>query len=301
MEIWASSRGGSGRGSSSGGHNDDDVQYLCVCVESLHVARQFQVMFHFTHVVNAYIPSRQYMPRGYGQLGCSGFIVVDARGHFISRQTKSYLQYGNDAFYHVEQLLDEQRRKVAAAAATSSSSAAAAAAAPEQRLRMVGRNDEIAAATAAAAAAATSAKGATCPMSAAATESKNDNDNNTTDYYYAPPPSVGVDSMDDEHQACAAALKELHRRRTRNALELVIQTLEQHFSHEETLMAQNGFGGDGSSSSSFSALHSHIQDHQRILQMGRDELQRIMQAQQQQQQQSSSSSSSSCNSTTKAA
>lgn len=45
------------------------------------------------------------MPVGYGQLGCSGFIVSDTDGCFVSRKTQAYLQYGDDAFNHVESLI----------------------------------------------------------------------------------------------------------------------------------------------------------------------------------------------------
>ena len=41
----------------------------------------------------------------FGQLGCSGFIVSDRDGCFVSRKTKAYLQYGDAAFSHVEELL----------------------------------------------------------------------------------------------------------------------------------------------------------------------------------------------------
>lgn len=84
-----------------------DVQFLCICVETQRVAKQFETMFGFEHVVNGYIPSQQYLPRGYGQLGCSGFIVVDKYGKFVSRKTKPYLQYGEYAFRHVEAILDK--------------------------------------------------------------------------------------------------------------------------------------------------------------------------------------------------
>jgi hypothetical protein len=83
------------------------VQFLCVCVESKEVAIAFHRWFRFEHVVNGYIPSRGYMPVGYGQLGCSGFIVSDKDGYFVSKKTSAYLQYGDDAFEHVEQLLEE--------------------------------------------------------------------------------------------------------------------------------------------------------------------------------------------------
>eukprot|EP01083_Nonionella_stella_P080017 219655_1 len=81
------------------------VQFLCVCVESRQVAVAFHSMFRFTKVVNGYIPSRGYMPVGYGQLGCSGFIVSDKNGCFLSKKTRAYLQFGEAAFDYVESLL----------------------------------------------------------------------------------------------------------------------------------------------------------------------------------------------------
>ena len=62
-------------------------------------------MFNFQKVINGYIPSRGYMPRGYGQLGCSGFIVSDREGCFVSRKTAAYLDIGDAAFEYVESLL----------------------------------------------------------------------------------------------------------------------------------------------------------------------------------------------------
>ena len=108
-----------------------DVQFLEVCVESKAVALHFHRTFGFGEnefhysssssssssdnhnnfdsdeealppVINGWIPSRHYMPVGFGQLGCSGFVVSDANGKFVSRKTKAYLQFGEDAFRHVE-------------------------------------------------------------------------------------------------------------------------------------------------------------------------------------------------------
>lgn len=92
------------------------VQFLCVCVESKRIALAFHNMFRFQKVINSYIPSRDYMPVGFGQLGCSGFIVSDKDGNFVSRKTRAYLQYGDAAFQHVESILaklvQEHRRDV---------------------------------------------------------------------------------------------------------------------------------------------------------------------------------------------
>lgn len=81
------------------------AQFLCVCVESAQVAMAFHSMFQLDHVVNCYIPGRDYMPVGYGQLGCSGFIISDGFGCFVSRKTKRFLDYGEEAFRHVEDIL----------------------------------------------------------------------------------------------------------------------------------------------------------------------------------------------------
>lgn len=196
------------------------VQFLCVCVESQGVAQMFDRMFGFKHAVNSYIPSRSYMPVGYGQLGCSGFIISDVRGNFVSRKTKAYLQYGEAAFRNVESILSQL---------------VSLAPVPQKRKRR--------------------------------TEEEKDA---TTNGYL--PPSVGIKAMDDEHESCAKALQEFVDEPTEKNLNVVLTELENHFFHEEMLMAKHGFGGD---KSGFSALNSHIQDHVRILQIARTELERV--------------------------
>ncbi len=83
----------------------ENVRFLTVCVDALGVAKQFGMMFGLTKAVNCHIPSRGYFPVGYGQLGCSGFIISDENGCFISRKTKAYLQCGDKAFSDVEEIL----------------------------------------------------------------------------------------------------------------------------------------------------------------------------------------------------
>jgi hypothetical protein len=53
----------------------------------------FQKLFKFQGVINGWIPKQSFMP-DYGQLGCSGFIVLDGKGKCASRKTLSFLQYG---------------------------------------------------------------------------------------------------------------------------------------------------------------------------------------------------------------
>ena len=63
-------------------------------------------MYRLENVINCFIPSREYMPRGFGQLGCSGFVIADAKGDFVSRKTSAFLQYGDQAFRQVESILE---------------------------------------------------------------------------------------------------------------------------------------------------------------------------------------------------
>lgn len=47
------------------------------------------------------------MPHGYGQLGCSGFVISDEDGYFITRKSSAFLQYGEKAFRDVERILSK--------------------------------------------------------------------------------------------------------------------------------------------------------------------------------------------------
>lgn len=181
----------------------------------------FDRMFRFRHAVNAYIPSQAYMPRGFGQLGCSGFVVVDAKGNFVSRKTKAFLQYGEHAFLHVDDMLKRHLSLVRGSDTITVEATSTKASAPVQSTMLL----------------------------------------------------MGINSMDDEHERCDEALKNLCEKRTLTALVRVIAELENHFAHEEGLMVKHGFGG--SPTDSFSALNSHIQDHKRILDLARTEVKRM--------------------------
>jgi len=62
-------------------------------------------MIGFQNVVNCVLKTPSYRMLGFGQLGCSGFVVVNKDGRFVDTKTKAYLDYGDQAFSHVEALL----------------------------------------------------------------------------------------------------------------------------------------------------------------------------------------------------
>jgi len=92
MELWA--RGPLGT----------SVDFLCACVDDMGVASAFGKMFKFERVINGWIPSQAEMP-AYGQLGCSGFIVVGGDGRLVSKKTAAFLEQGEDAFAEAERLV----------------------------------------------------------------------------------------------------------------------------------------------------------------------------------------------------
>jgi len=87
---------------------------------------------------------------------------------------------------------------------------------------------------------------------------------------------VLVDELDDEHEACAAALATLAEARDAAALRGVIAAYDEHFAHEEQLLEEHVYAGVGASDGGFSALagqrKSHFGDHARLLASLRDGL-----------------------------
>lgn len=277
MEVWAQ-------------HYGSAAQFLCVCVESKQVALAFSRMFRLNHAVNAYIPGRDYMPVGYGQLGCSGFIVSDANGRFVSRRTAAFLDYGEQAFRQLEQIL---AKELSVKYQTNKQAAAGGKLHPDYpyaegneaildgikkdpslngkkvviqsfdtasgRFHVLLKDDN---------------RGLSvlpcslAPGDSAQSEANSNDDSAITSLQV--PPSVGVDSMDKEHLACTMVLNELLSDPSMDNLKAAISVLDDHFLHEEELMKQAGFGGDPQSD--FSAIASHTKDHQRILNLGRQVL-----------------------------
>lgn len=204
------------------------VQFLCISVESKYNATDFHSTLHFENVVNAYIPSREYFPVGYGQLGCSGFVISDKDGYFVTRKSSAYLQLGEKAFRKVESLL-------------------------ETLLQNHNEDEEC------------------LPFSINHKEEMKSDVEVDSSRIVMTPTSVGVESMDQEHQECTDAFNFAIRNTSFKSFQSLYQTLKSHFDHEEKLLHK--YSHD--SSSSFSALSSHCKDHKRILDIAEAEMKRV--------------------------
>jgi len=84
--------------------------------------------------------------------------------------------------------------------------------------------------------------------------------------------TVGVASIDAEHDECIAAMNKLSDSRKLQDLQAVYSSVSAHFKNEEDLLVQYGFGAN--QPSQFSPLTSHIEDHTRILRLIQEEIER---------------------------
>jgi len=75
--------------------------------------------------------------------------------------------------------------------------------------------------------------------------------------------STKVQDMDDEHEECAEVLHQLAALRSQASIVAVEACLAEHFSHEEALFDEFGFGEH--KNEKLSAKKTHIADHNRIL------------------------------------
>lgn len=84
--------------------------------------------------------------------------------------------------------------------------------------------------------------------------------------------SVGVPSLDAEHEECIAAMNKLSDTRKLEDLQAAYRAISAHFKNEEELLDQHGFGAN--QPAQFSPLTSHVEDHTRILRLIEDEIER---------------------------
>lgn len=90
MDAWA------------GGKYSGRVSFVCVSCDGPRLASRFAQELKLSECTVTYTEDDP----AWGQLGCSGFIVLDGTGHVTCRSTAAYLEDGERAFDHVESLLD---------------------------------------------------------------------------------------------------------------------------------------------------------------------------------------------------
>ena len=96
MNIWA------------GGKYKNIVNFVCVCCDGVELATAMGEKMKLNKCVNTLLVSHKNGPY-WGQLGCSGFIILGQNlQNIITKKTKAFLDIGDKAFLHVETILDNK-------------------------------------------------------------------------------------------------------------------------------------------------------------------------------------------------
>jgi len=91
MDIWAQTYFGR-------------ATFLCISCDGPQLASAFAMRLQLSKCLLTYV-DRANGPR-WGQLGCNGFIVLDAQGKVACSATSAFLEMGERAFADTEAILD---------------------------------------------------------------------------------------------------------------------------------------------------------------------------------------------------
>lgn len=253
MDAWAGTYG-------------DRAAFVCVSCAGPQLAERFGKELELSRCTLTFTESNP----SWGQLGCSGFIILDASLQVVCPKSLAYLEVRESAFRQVEAILDtllEDDDSDDAAGPTHQQPGWAPLASSSGKMGgkevfdretggCVAKNNK-------------RPRGASSPAVAP----------------LAPIDSVIVGSLDDQHSRCASALAELARSQSRGALEAVEAAYAEHFGFEEELLDRHLYQDvvapeeDGKAAPSFNAdrnaRKSHFADHANQLNGVRDQLEAL--------------------------
>jgi len=261
--------------------------FICVGCDGPGLATAFAKQLQLKKCLLTYCDSRNG-PK-WGQLGCNGFIILDASGGVACRATSPFLEVRQDAFLHVESLLEGLLRQTPAPTLASKGGEAEGKVEPFDRVtggcsdpKASGRGGGGGGGCADGGCAEDDmpkrmkralAKEGKESGSAAASPRKAEVASLAAIH------SVHVDALDAEHEECAVALAALKECPNHEAIKRVLDVYSAHFAHEEEMLdthlyaeaagAAAGSGGGTAGGGGFSAAasmrRSHYSDHQRML------------------------------------
>mmetsp|Transcript_3606 Transcript_3606/g.11860 ORF Transcript_3606/g.11860 Transcript_3606/m.11860 type:complete len:264 (+) Transcript_3606:198-989(+) len=226
MELWQRKYG-------------DEATMLCVCVEGRRVAMRFGGEY----CVNGYLEDEG--PSFPAQLGCQGYVILDAEGRFVTLRTKAWNQYRDEANQEVEGHLARLLRREAVHEATQAPKVRAG-----DTVQVFGMDV---------------AMNGLVGVVAEAREGTVRLEETTVLIPEAnvvragPLALVAHDAMDDEHATLVQLLSAACREPSRASVLAVRDFFAAHAKHEEQLLAATERPG------TFSALKTHVADHARVV------------------------------------
>lgn len=275
---------------------------MCVGCDGLELTKTFSKRLRLTSCLLAYL-EEGHGPR-WGQLGCNGFILLDAEGRVACRKTAPFLEQGEAAFVQAESLLRsllplEPARGISAGRHVELRGLSS----PE----MNGTRGYVIEKGEATSCVILTYRGKRVEANAENVrfldESEGQEEGGEESRQEANPSrkqqksegggeggarsseaargtevaplmlidSVGVAQLDAEHERCVLALSVLNSCPSREAIEAVIEAYRAHFANEEALLDTHLYAGaveahaTGGFSADASARRSHFADHARML------------------------------------
>ena len=247
-----------------GAYDDGVARFVCICVDGRpeETAREFQQLYFDDTMTNAFIDDPADFPTFQAQLGCQGFVVLDARGRFATQRTIAFLDYRGAAFEAVERMLEPLIAAAKASSRPPDSGSVSSGVAPS-------RTAATTTAPAHAVFSENACSDAPVDIDAAPEEGEDDDDD---DAYRLE--SVGHDAMDADHARLERLMRAALASRTKADVVSLRDDFAAHAAREETLMraaeeekeksSNGGGGGGGGGGAAFSAAASHALDHERI-------------------------------------
>lgn len=289
MDAWATTYAGM-------------ASFVCVSCAGPGLAAEFGRKLKLKTCTNTWVDEDD-MP-SWGQLGCSGFIILDGARTVVCRQSPAYLEVREQAFDYVDTLLSSLVAQKAPAAIAPGAAVRIAGLVSKPELNGLtgvcvggaadgrynisledGRSLSVKPSNLELVDEASEYKngetfdsvtggcGDCGCAKAARPEAKRALEEDTARVEKPKVASVKNAEIDDEHERCAAALERLVSERSEEAAHAVLQEYEAHFAHEESLLDTHLYAevvkADGGAGGGFSAdggaRRSHYNDHQRLL------------------------------------
>ena len=84
-------------------HYRDAVSFVCVCLDGPQLAAEFGKKLKLRECINTWV-DEDNKPT-WGQLGCSGFIILDGQRTVVCPKSPAYLDEKERAFHYVDTFL----------------------------------------------------------------------------------------------------------------------------------------------------------------------------------------------------
>ena len=254
------------------------VNFVTISCSGPQHATVFASRLQLQHVVNTVATENP----AWGQLGCSGYIILDKRGNVVCDKTMAFMEYQESAFENLMDTLDivmtpgastetiverlqnmsKQETKTNANNNNNNTCSNGMCSLPTKNAKNEEAKKKISSCS--------SNNGGGCSNGNCSIEARNKSEEAVPEL--ADIVSVQNAELDRQHRLCADALEQLRLKGDTSSLKEVLRCYKMHFEYEENLLDVHLYKdiiGEKNQSNGFSAADgarkSHYRDHERLI------------------------------------